>query len=146
VLRDDAGDEPPPREPQPGFAKLVELIDQARQLSSSTIRLTVEGPVCPVSQGIGLTVYRVVQEALTNARRHAPAAAVDVRLVWTGDAVRVRVSDTGPGPGTAAGQVGHGLTGMRERVVSMGGQFAAGPGHTGGFVVEAELPVGSADD
>jgi signal transduction histidine kinase len=146
VLRDDAGDEPPPREPQPGFAELVELIDQARQLSSSTIRLTVEGPVRPVSHGIGLTVYRVVQEALTNARRHAPAAVVDVRLVWTGVAVRVRVSDTGPGPGTAAGEVGHGLTGMRERVVSMGGQFAAGPGHTGGFVVEAELPVGSADD
>ena len=148
VLREDAGDEPPPREPQPGFSELVELVDQARELSNSTIRLTVEGSVRPVGHGIGLTVYRVVQEALTNARRHAPAAAVDVRLVWTGDAVRVRVSDTGPGPGagTAAGQVGHGLTGMRERVVSMGGRFAAGPGRTGGFVVEADLPVGSADD
>jgi signal transduction histidine kinase len=145
VLREDASGEPPPREPQPGFSELVELVGQARELSSSTIRLTVEGPVRPVSPGIGLTVYRVVQEALTNARRHAPGAAVDVRLVWTDNAVRVRVGDTGSGPdaGTAVGQVGHGLLGMRERVVSMGGRFAAGPGPAGGFVVEAELPAGA---
>lgn len=143
VLREDASDEPPPREPQPGFSDLVELVDRARELSHSTIRLTVDGVVRPVAPGIGLTVYRVVQEALTNARRHAPAAAVDVRLGWTADTVRVRVGDTGSGPtaGDVAGHVGHGLVGMRERVVSMGGRFAAGPGPTGGFVVEAELPI-----
>jgi signal transduction histidine kinase len=145
VLREDASDEPPPREPQPGFSDLVELVDRARELSSSTIRLTVDGAVRPVGPGIGLTVYRVVQEALTNARRHAPTAAVDVRLVWTDDAVRVRVGDTGSGPdaGHVAGQVGHGLLGMQERVASMGGRFAAGPGPIGGFVVEAELPIGA---
>jgi signal transduction histidine kinase len=143
VLREDASDEPPPREPQPGFSDLVELVDRARELSHSPIRLTVDGVVRPVGPGIGLTVYRVVQEALTNARRHAPAAAVDVRLAWTDDTVLVRVGDTGPGPelGDVAGHVGHGLVGMRERVVSMGGLFAAGPGPTGGFVVEAELPI-----
>jgi signal transduction histidine kinase len=146
VLREDASDEPPPREPQPGFSDLVELVDRARELSSSTIRLTVDGAVRPVGPGIGLTVYRVVQEALTNARRHAPAAAVDVRLAWTDDTVLVRVGDTGSGPevGDVAGHVGHGLVGMRERVVSMGGRFAAGPGPTGGFVVEAELPIDAA--
>jgi signal transduction histidine kinase len=145
VLRQDASDEPPPREPQPGISELVELVDRARELSSSTIRLTIHGPVRPVSPGIGLTVYRVVQEALTNARRHAQGAAVDVRLGWTDDTVRVRIDDTGPGPdmGTATGQVGHGLLGMRERVVSMGGRFAAGAGPTGGFVVEVELPIGA---
>jgi signal transduction histidine kinase len=146
VLREDASGDPPPREPQPGFSDLVELVDRARELSSSTIRLTVDGAVRPVGPGIGLTVYRVVQEALTNARRHAPAAAVDVRLAWTGDTVLVRVGDTGSGPesGDVADHVGHGLVGMRERVVSMGGRFAAGPGPTGGLVVEAELPIDAA--
>lgn len=148
VLREDASDEPPPREPQPGFSELVELVDQARELAASTVRLSIEGPVRPVGPGIGLTMYRVVQEALTNARRHAPRAATEVRLMWTDSAVRVRIADTGPGPqaGGAEGQAGHGLLGMRERVLSMGGRFAAGPGPTGGFVVEAELLISATAD
>ncbi|HSK96846.1 MAG TPA: ATP-binding protein, partial [Euzebyales bacterium] len=88
--------------------------------------------------------YRIVQEALTIARRHAPGAAVDVELDYGQDAVHVRIRDNGPGPSVAPaagpGPGGHGLAGMRERAVAVGGKVTTGAGASGGFVVEAVLP------
>ena len=103
------------------------------------MRLTLEGDVTPLPPGVDLTAYRIVQEALTNARRHAPGASVAVTLGYEEDALRLRVSDDGPGP-PAADTSGHGLLGMQERATMVGGRLKTGPGDDGGFVVEAEPP------
>lgn len=103
------------------------------------MRLTLEGRPGPVPAVVDLCAYRILQEALTNARRHAPGAAVDVELDYGTDAMRLRVRDHGPGP-SAAGLDGHGLVGMRERALMAGGTLTVGPAHGGGFAVEAELP------
>ena len=87
-----------------------------------------------------------MQEALTNARRHAPGAAVDVELHYLDDALRIRVRDNGPGLGDASLAVtGHGLLGMRERAASLGGTVRIGPGPVTGVVVEADLPLPEVD-
>lgn len=138
VLREDAGDDDP-RRPQPGLGQLNELLDEARELAGASTRLIVRGRVGPLDPGVELTAYRIVQEALTNARRHATGAAVDVDLEYRDDALRVRVRDNGPGPPDAVPE-GHGLAGMRERVAAVGGTVSAGAGPVGGFVVEAVLP------
>jgi signal transduction histidine kinase len=138
VLREDAGTEPT-RAPQPGLVQLNELIDDARDLSGASTRLIVRGQVGPLDPGIELTAYRIVQEALTNARRHAPGAAVDVELCYTADALLLRVRDNGPGP--AEGRSGHGLIGMRERAAMAGGAVSVGPATLGGFLVEVALPT-----
>jgi signal transduction histidine kinase len=127
------------RSPQPGLGRLAELIDGARS-AGTPVRLTLEGDVMPLPPGVDLTAYRIVQEALTNARRHAPGASVDVKLGYEEDALRLRVSDDGPGP-PAADTSGHGLLGMQERATMVGGRLTTGPGDEGGFVVEAELPL-----
>jgi signal transduction histidine kinase len=93
-----------------------------------------------------LTAYRIVQEALTNARRHARGAAVDILLTYGEDEIRVRIADDGPGTRAARraqhDSGGHGLSGMRERATLLGGRLTCGPaGPGGGFLVEAELPV-----
>ena len=140
VLRADAAGEAE-REPQPGLDRLDELVEGARA-AGTTVRLTVRGDALALPPGVDLSAYRIVQEALTNARRHAPGAMVDVEVEYGEAAVRVRVSDDGPGPsGDAAG--GHGLLGMHERVAMVGGRLRVGPADgTRGFAVEAELPVG----
>ncbi|MFL6124872.1 sensor histidine kinase [Actinophytocola sp.] len=122
--------------PQPKLTQLVDLLDDARQ--SAGARLIVSGAPVPLDPGVELAAYRIVQEALTNARRHAPGAAVDVELRYGGE-LRVRVRDNGPGTATPAG---HGLAGMRERAAAVGGTLRAGPvDGIGGFLVEAVLPV-----
>jgi signal transduction histidine kinase len=144
VLREDAGTEPT-RRPQPGLAQLNELIDEARDHSATSTRLIVRGRVVPLDPGVGLTAYRIVQEALTNARRHAPGAAVDVELDYTDTVVHLRVRDNGPGPRAAAPATGpaagHGLVGMRERAAMVGGTLSVGPAPVGGFLVTATLPA-----
>jgi len=100
----------------------------------------VSGPVEPLDPGIELTAYRIVQEALTNTRRHAPGAAVDVELRYRGDELVLRVYDNGPGPASDPGS-GHGLAGMRERAAMVGGQVTAGAAPGAGFLVEAVLPT-----
>ncbi|MBB5873466.1 signal transduction histidine kinase [Allocatelliglobosispora scoriae] len=143
VLREDA--EPataPVRQPQPGLRQLNDLLDEARSVGSGSARLIVSGAVAPLDQGIELTAYRIVQEALTNARRHAAGAAVDVELHYRADALLIRVRDNGPGP--TRQDSGHGLAGMRERAAMAGGTVATGAGPMGGFVVEALLPTGAA--
>jgi DNA-binding CsgD family transcriptional regulator len=121
LLREDAGAEPT-REPQPGLEQLNQLIDQAREAGGASTRLIVRGGIAPLSPGIELTAYRIVQEALTNARRHAPGAAVDVELHYLDDVLRLRVRDNGPGP------PGHRLRGRRRTPHRRGGRMSAQPG------------------
>jgi signal transduction histidine kinase len=140
VLREDVDDGAVgDRQPQPGLAQLAELIDSAREASGAAARLIVSGPVASFDPGVELAAYRIVQEALTNTRRHAPGTAVDVELRYSGDTLRLRVRDNGPGP-SASGS-GHGLLGMRERAATVGGSLRTGPAPGGGFLVEAELPA-----
>jgi signal transduction histidine kinase len=140
----------PERAPQPGLARLDALVEAARA-SGMEVRLSVEGPSVPLPPGVDLTAYRIVQEALTNARVHAPGAAVDVAVRYGDGVLHLRVHDDGPGPPAAtgapgghAGHEGHGLVGMRERAAMLGGRLQAGPGAgtEGGFTVEADLPFG----
>ena len=141
VLREDAqaGAE---RHPQPGLEQLAGLVDEARESSGAACRLIISGPPVAVDPGVGLAAYRIVQEALTNARRHAPGAAVDVEVRYGDGELRLAIRDNGPGPESAtptpAG--GHGLLGMRERAVAVGGELRAGGATVGGFLVEARLP------
>jgi signal transduction histidine kinase len=145
VLREDVSDELT-RQPQPGLRQLTALLDEVRDAGPGGVRLIVSGQVEPLDPGIELTAYRIVQEALTNARRHAPGAAVDVELHYAGDEVRVRVFDNGPGPPPADQTVtGHGLAGMRERAAMAGGTVTAGPGPGTGFLVEVSLPTKGAE-
>jgi signal transduction histidine kinase len=135
VLRADVA----ARHPQPGLEQLEELIDAARA-SGTSVRLQLRGPVVTLPAGVDLSAYRILQEALTNARRHAPTADVDVELRFEPDTLHLRVCDNGPGP-VDTGGVGQGLLGMHERATLVGGTLRTGPGSGGGFTVEAELPI-----
>ena len=116
-----------------------DLVETARA-AGSPVTLTLQGTVVPLAPGVDLCAYRILQEALTNVRRHAPGAAVEVELEYQPDALRLRVRDHGPGA-TSEDADGHGLLGMRERAIMVGGTLSAGTAPGGGFVVEAELPV-----
>ncbi|GAA2454915.1 hypothetical protein GCM10010191_87420 [Actinomadura vinacea] len=129
------------RHPQPGLGQLNGLLDEARAASGSALRLIIRGPPEPLDPGVELVAYRIVQESLTNARRHAPGAAIDVELLYTQDALWLRVRDNGPGPSPTARPGGHGLLGMRERAAAVGGRVQAGPVSGVGFLVEATLPT-----
>jgi len=89
VLREDAAVEIADRRPQPGLAQLTTLLDESRAASGGGVRLIVSGLIAPLDPGVELAAYRIVQEALTNARRHAPGAAVDVELRYADDALRL---------------------------------------------------------
>ncbi|HEX4059495.1 MAG TPA: sensor histidine kinase [Streptosporangiaceae bacterium] len=143
VLREDTGAEVPDRQPQPGLRELTELLDEARDATGAGARLIVHGWLAPLDPGVELAAYRIVQEALTNARRHAPGAAVDVELRYTDEALLVRIRDNGPGPAPTSPRPpgGHGLTGMRERAAAVGGELRTGAAGGGGFLVEATLPA-----
>jgi signal transduction histidine kinase len=154
VLREDAEDvgaTVADRHPQPGLPQLAELIDAARESSGAAARLIVSGPVAEFDPGVELAAYRIVQEALTNARRHAPGAAVDVELRYDDNVLRLRIRDNGPGPEWSPGadgqarakpaSGGHGLLGMRERALAVGGTLHTGAALGGGFLIEAVLPA-----
>jgi signal transduction histidine kinase len=142
VLREDTGSGGGDRQPQPGLSQLHDLLDEAREASGSGIRLIVRGPMAALDPGVELAAYRIVQEALTNARRHAEGAAVDVEMHYTADALWLRIRDNGPGPPPDAPPGGgHGLLGMRERAAAVGGRLRTGAATGGGFVVEARLPL-----
>ena len=140
VLREDAQAYLPDRHPQPGLEQLPALVDEARESSGARCRLIVSGAPVTVDPGVGLAAYRIVQEALTNARRHAPGAAVDVEVRYGDGELRLVIRDNGPGPERAAPAGGHGLHGMRERAVAVGGELRAGSATVGGFLVEGRLP------
>ena len=137
------------RHPQPGLRQLGELIDEARDASGTGTRFIVSGPPVTLDPGVELAAYRIVQEALTNARRHAPGAAVDVELRFSDDSLRLRIRDNGPGPPhggsailvTAEATGGHGLPGMCERAAAAGGELRTGAAPGGGFLIEATLPA-----
>jgi signal transduction histidine kinase len=141
VLREDAQTDHADRRPQPGLGQLNALLDEARDGSGAGARLIVCGSPVTLDPGVELAAYRIVQEALTNARRHAPGAAVDVELHFADDALRLRIRDNGPGPPPALPADGHGLSGMRERAAAAGGELHTSPAAGGGFLIEATLPV-----
>ena len=133
--------------PQPGTAQLEDLVAEARSTGlpvSLSVTGRATGPLDPPA-GLGLTVYRLVQEALTNARRHGGSVSrVDVRVHHAQDRLEVEVLDDGDGLSASAGSSGspgHGLVGMRERVASHGGTLETGPRADGGFRVRAVLPI-----
>ncbi|MGC0336823.1 sensor histidine kinase [Streptomyces sp. SLBN-8D4] len=142
VLREDTEiEDTEDRRPQPSLSQLNELLDGVRDTNSAGTRLIMRGRPVTLDSGIELAAYRIVQEALTNARRHAPGAAVDVELVYAQEALLLRIRDNGPGPPAAPSGAGHGLLGMRERAAAVGGRLSSGPAPSGGFLIEAALPA-----
>ena len=136
VLRADT--DRPALEPQPGLDQLDRLIADART-AGTPVELTVDGERVALPPGLDLAAYRIVQEALTNARRHAPGTPVRVALRFLGGGLEVTVRNDGPVGPWPSGE-GFGLIGMRERVSLYGGQLEAGP-TAGGFAVRAMLPL-----
>jgi signal transduction histidine kinase len=128
-----------PLSPQPRLDALPDLVSRAGS-NGLTTTLRVDGDVRPLPAGLDLAVFRIVQEALTNVRRHAAARRCDVTLVFDHDELRVDVVDDGTGASAAPGG-GHGLVGMRERVGLYGGALDAGPLPGRGFGVRARLPL-----
>jgi signal transduction histidine kinase len=145
VLREDAEADTTDRRPQPGLAQLNELLDEARDATGAGTRLILHGSPVTLDPGVELAGYRIIQEALTNSRRHAPGAAVDVELHYTSATLRLTVRDNGPGPGNGTPVLGHGLLGMHERAAAVGGNLHTGTASTGGFLVEAQLPTHTED-
>ncbi|WP_433273204.1 sensor histidine kinase [Actinosynnema sp. CS-041913] len=123
--------------PMPGLADLPGLVERA-SLAGVPVTLSVTGG--PLPDGVGLTVFRIVQESVTNVVKHAAPARCAVSVEVGESSVRISVTDDGPGERVLAGGGGHGLIGMRERVAVYGGTFSAGPAAGGGFRVSAEVP------
>ncbi|WP_091066908.1 sensor histidine kinase [Micromonospora humi] len=131
----------PQTAPQPGLADLDGMVDGARR-AGLPVRLEVDEPLAAVPGPVGLAAYRIVQEGLANAARHAPGGEVRVVVRATAGALTVRIVNTAGSPGSPAGErgSGHGVTGMRERARALGGAFTAGPLDDGGYAVDARLP------
>jgi len=148
VLRfqDHEDPERPRLTPVPSLSRLDELMDATREAG---LRVTSEtsGPVAPLPPGVDLTAYRIIQEALTNAVRHAPGATACVRVTYEPSYISVEVTNGCSAapvtPRGLAGAVGHGygLAGIAERVASCGGALSLGPTGDGGFAVSARLPL-----
>ncbi|KJK40405.1 histidine kinase [Streptomyces variegatus] len=146
VLRDGGDDTggTAPREPQPGLAALPGLLDRVRGSGLHVVYRTV-GHIGPVADEIGVTVFRVVQEALTNVVKHADAHTATVRLSCRTAVLEIVVTDDGRGAHAVSRRGGHGLVGMRERAAAHGGSAVAGPGAGGrGFEVRVRIPVSAA--
>jgi signal transduction histidine kinase len=136
-------DESAPRSPAPGLDDLDPLVEEARA-AGLTVDVRLDGESRPLPAEVDRAAYRIVQEALTNVRRHAgPDAAVTVTIGHGADGLDLRVEDTGPAQSTVD-EEGNGIPGMRERAVALGGTLVAGPGPGGGFRVEAHLPTTTA--
>jgi signal transduction histidine kinase len=127
--------------PLPGLGQLDELIDQARA-AGLPVTCSIEGKVRPLAAGTALTAYRIIQESLTNVRKHAGGmVCANVMLRYTDTTVELTVTDNGVGAAAACDGAGHGLTGMSERAAMYGGSVQAGPRPGGGFEVTATLPI-----
>jgi signal transduction histidine kinase len=130
--------------PQPDLSGIEDLLARSRA-AGQAVTLTVTGRPPAVSGGVGLAAYRVIQESLSNALRHAPGAAVHVHLAYHDSRLDLRVENDPPaaaGPVPARPRGGQGLAGMRERVGTFGGTLTVGPTAAGGFAVAASLPSG----
>ena len=131
------------RAPQPSVSHLDALVAQVCD-AGLPVKLVVEGEPRPLSSGVDMSAYRIVQEALTNSLKHAGPAHAHVRVCFGDNDLRLEVTDDGRGiiaddPATNGG--GHGLVGMRERVALFGGRLEAGPRTGGGYIVTATLPL-----
>jgi signal transduction histidine kinase len=145
VMR-EAADDPADLAPQPGLDQLADLLEHTRG-AGMPVSLAVEGAPCPLPPGTALAAYRVVQEALTNTRKHGgPGVRADVTLRFGPDGLVIRVADNGRGGAATCDGAGHGLLGMRQRVELHGGTVGAGPAAGGGYRVTAQLPLPAAAD
>ena len=131
--------------PQPGLADLDTLLDSARG-GGVSVTVTCSGNPVELPEGVDLSAYRIVQEALSNAMRHAPGSRVQVQVAYRPDSLALEIRNDSVAPvlvpsGTRAAGGGHGLVGMRERATMLGGSLNAGPTGDGGFRVAAVLPV-----
>jgi signal transduction histidine kinase len=133
-------EEGPALAPQPSLEHVDKLVEQARE-AGLPVELRVEGDPRPLPAGVDLTAYRLVQEGLTNALKHARAERAQVLVRYGAGDVEVTVSDDGEGTGSGDGGGGHGLVGMHERVAVYGGVLEAGPQPQGGYRLRARLPV-----
>jgi signal transduction histidine kinase len=124
--------------PEPGLERIGALIEQARA-AGLDVDLRVEGEPAPLPASLDLAAYRVLQEGLTNVRKHAAAHHVEVVVRYSRDAVAVEVVDDGDGTGGGGGS-GRGLAGLRERITLLGGEFVAGP-RSNGFALRVTLPL-----
>jgi signal transduction histidine kinase len=130
----------PDRAPQPGVDQLEDLLEQVRA-AGLPVHFSVEGVPVPLPQGMALAAYRIVQESLTNTRKHGgPRVTAQVSLHYGEDGLRMLVRDDGRGAAALTDGQGNGLTGMKERVAMYGGALHAGPRVEGGYQVEAVLP------
>lgn len=130
-------------EPSPGLTRLPDLITACAS-AGLTVTVTTEGEPQPLSPGVDLTAFRIVQEALTNVSKHAAAESAHVRLAYTGSRLLITVTDDGPAStvvAEGAQRGGFGVIGMRERALSIGGELCAGPRPEGGFEVTTALPL-----
>jgi signal transduction histidine kinase len=125
--------------PQPGLASLDPLLDGFRR-AGLPVRLHVDGEPFPLPRGLDLSAYRIVQEGLTNALKHAQAGRADVVVRYGSDRLEIDVHDDGRGSSTSDG-LGHGLVGIRERVKIYGGEMTAGAAAGGGFLLSTRLPL-----
>jgi signal transduction histidine kinase len=142
ALRRDGED--PDLAPQPGLARLESLVKDVRD-AGLHVDIEVEGDPFALPQGIDVSAYRIVQEGLTNALKHAHASEARVVIGYGRDELRIDVRDDGPGNGAGGSSgdgIGHGLIGIRERVKIYGGEMSAAPGGDGkGFTLSTRLPV-----
>ena len=137
MLRSDAGE---PLAPQPGLDDLPTLVGQVRE-AGLPVQFQVEGERRELPVGIELSAYRIVQEALTNALKHAGEAHASVRVHYGADSLELEIVDDGGGAAAPVSSGGHGLVGMRERVALYGGRLDAGRRPSGGFAVRVLLPI-----
>jgi signal transduction histidine kinase len=137
MLRSDTADE---LAPQPGLDDLPRLAAQVRE-AGLPVELHVEGEPRELPVGIELSAYRIVQEALTNALKHAGDARARVHVRYTPNSLELEIADDGAGAPARAPSGGHGLVGMRERVALYGGRLDAGRVPGGGFTVRVLLPI-----
>jgi signal transduction histidine kinase len=125
--------------PQPGLDALDSLVEDVIR-AGLPVRVHVDGEPLPLPRAIDLSAYRIVQEGLTNALKHAHASHADVTVRYRPDELELEIADDGRGPATTNGH-GHGLVGIRERVNIYGGEMSAGAAPAGGFILSARLPV-----
>ena len=137
MLRSDNGD---PLAPQPRLDDLPTLVSQVRE-AGLPVEFEVEGERRELPVGIELSAYRIVQEALTNALKHAGDAHASVHVRYGTDSLELEIVDDGAGVPTTVASGGHGLVGMRERVALYGGKLDAGRRPSGGFAVRVLLPI-----
>ena len=126
--------------PQPGLDGLDSLLAEIHR-AGLPVALHVDGDPVPLPRGIDLSAYRIVQEGLTNALKHAHASDADVTVRYRPDELEIEIRDNGLGSSTTDG-LGHGLVGVRERVKIYGGEMSAGTANGGGFVLSTRLPLG----